>query len=511
MAMRPFRALDQLNVSVRNRYFTGFLEKKWPLVSAVQVAHVLPTRMSSLSKYSRDLPDLCLLAVVSQMTAEDRINAHRVCPQWCHRVREVNRVTVPSLTIAVAYCASDAELFINYLDVGNIASVRLLTNADGSPQYPLHRLTKGNSLKFEGGQLNSAVVKQITSSFSGITELIFVTHINKYLNQKRCHQWRGKMANNFLPVTNDNDFLELSHLVEMLVDDRFKNQLTSLKVFVKDFKNGCNREDFRPEPLFDAINSLPKLKYLTLKLSFSKIPDLPILAQLKKVTIAAYNKIAFLHSLEQYAVHNTEGLQVEIQRGCGWMKELNNVNPSLRSRICRLEKSPISVDYLHSVGTNFPNLTSLTVRLNSTDCPKFLSSLSQLRQLFHLGLEINFYRKNAPQVLSPRPSTPLTSVKVLSLGLKITTHRQLPWLNLPVIVPNVQAIDLGIISCRFCPFQIFIPVSPKQKVFGCLRAHLRFLHKFTGLPAHRLKYFGDTKSCFSYHEDLGTIEDMLRN
>ncbi len=60
----------------------------------------------SLSKLAQhqtpDFPQLCLLAIISQMSLMDRISALQVCPQWHHRVRETNQATVRSLAIVVS-------------------------------------------------------------------------------------------------------------------------------------------------------------------------------------------------------------------------------------------------------------------------------------------------------------------------------------------------------------------------------------------------------------------------
>ena len=86
-------------------------------------------RMNLFSKLSADFPDLPILAFLSQMSANDRLAAHRVCPSWFHRTRKVNLTILPSLTIVVGDYTSPFESMDDCLNLETLhakSSVKLL-------------------------------------------------------------------------------------------------------------------------------------------------------------------------------------------------------------------------------------------------------------------------------------------------------------------------------------------------------------------------------------------------
>ena len=153
----------------------------------------------------RHMPDLCLLALIKQIDALDRITAQNVSSTWFHRVREANRA-VRSLTIAVGtkddFKAIDER--INGLSIESEPSMMLLKRADGSKLYPLrHVATKWNCLRF--GELNSSTVRQIIATFPHITELVFV-------NRSTCEEY------------------QYQYLVAMLTSENWRKRLTTFKL-----------------------------------------------------------------------------------------------------------------------------------------------------------------------------------------------------------------------------------------------------------------------------------------
>ena len=82
--------------------------------------------MAVLSKFASDnLPDLPLHALMSQMSANDRLAAYQVCPRWGHQVLEVNKtLKVSSLTVHI--CPND----IHYLDRCCTEASKIHTKAD---------------------------------------------------------------------------------------------------------------------------------------------------------------------------------------------------------------------------------------------------------------------------------------------------------------------------------------------------------------------------------------------
>ncbi len=428
----------------------------------------------SLSKHQQaDLPELCLLAIVSQMSLVDRINAHQTCPQWYHRVREINQTTVRSLTIANFISLRCLEEFLNgkyILDKGYRSGLHLLAiSSNGRPAFPLHHLTAWNCLQFSSDkQLNSATTQQIMSALPQLTELIYFNSTS----------------------------VPLKCLMEMLQAKRkWRVHLTRLTVYSQKFA-----EDdplLKSGALIDSINALPALQYLTLSMFSIMFPHkLPILARLKKISIEGRVSkeclTNFLHSLQQYTSGNAEDLRVNLftyylQDAVSEIFQLNE--PVLRRCFTCLSSYPLtaySSQKLFSLRlTTFPNLTSLKLRLsNDTITPAFFV-LAQLRQLVQLSLIVKY--------IDP-PSRPLRdqllSVKVLYLYLILPDHSPLQWLNLPVTMPNVHEINLEV-TCSLCEHKARILGQPRR---DCLCVQLRMLMEVTGLPAHRITcYLADLK------------------
>ncbi|KAH9408131.1 hypothetical protein TYRP_011791 [Tyrophagus putrescentiae] len=142
-----------------------------------------------------ELPDLCLLALFSQMTTLDLLHAHQVCPQWYHRVRELNAATTTSLTIAIVADNSSGkgslksiQRRINECFFGRVFAKYRPTadnhhhHADLSEDTSLllysrqsHRQTLWNTLALTEEHLKSATVrKQLATAFAGLTALTFV-------------------------------------------------------------------------------------------------------------------------------------------------------------------------------------------------------------------------------------------------------------------------------------------------------------------------------------------------
>ncbi len=129
------------------------------------------------------------------MTTLDRLHAHQVCPQWYHRVRELNAATTTSLTIAIVADNSSGkgslksiQRRINECFFGSVFAKYRPTadnhhhHADLSEDTSLllysrqsHRQTLWNTLALTEEHLKSATVrKQLATAFAGLTALTFV-------------------------------------------------------------------------------------------------------------------------------------------------------------------------------------------------------------------------------------------------------------------------------------------------------------------------------------------------
>ncbi len=427
----------------------------------------------SLSKHQQaDLPELCLLAIVSQMSLVDRINAHQTCPQWYHRVREINQTIVKSLTIASPYTLlNDFELRLNEKynpDISNrhvFWGLHLVARPSKcQPKFPLHRFTAWNCLQFlTDKQLNSATVQQIMSAFPQLSELIYCNGIS----------------------------VPLKYLVEMLKTERkWRVHLTKLTVCSQKPNDDDDDDPLQWKALFDSINALPFLQYLTLNMLPMVLPrELPILARLKEISIeGSMSEMClntFLHSFQKYTSSNAEKLRVSlfIWDCLFGYSMISQLSKQFRRCFTRLSCLPFTVDTFQELLslrlTTFPNLTLLKLRLSGDTITQAFSVLAQLRQLVQLSLDVKYIDPPPP----PPPRDQLLSVKVLSLHLSLSAHSHLQWLNLPVTMPNVQEINLEV-SCALCEFKIY--KIGTEYLRDCLRVQLRMLMEGTGLPSHRI-------------------------
>lgn len=234
--------------------------------------------------------------------------------------------------------------------------------------------------------------------------------------------------------------------------------------------------------LFKAINRLPALRRLALVPENGKfglrLEKLPVLARLREVRLgqAWINRDdmrVFLRSLDQYAAGN-ERLLIDLPTA-GQLREMMNPNlkvyknfipgnsfcSQLQRRVVRAHTASISWEKLASFGSFFYRLTSLAVDLYPTDvtATSFRTISQHLPHLLHLKLNFNFanggYGGNGlhPPLITPSSSPSsfcMASVRALELSLQMTTHDDLQWLSLPLIMPNLAIIHFTEYQCSKC-------------------------------------------------------------
>ena len=173
-----------------------------------------------------------------------------------------------------------------------------------------------------------------------------------------------------------------------------------------------------------------------------------ILAQLKVVVFYSVNLSTFLHSLERYAADNAD-LEVHLlSHGTG---ALFTLSQSLHNRIVRFEgrKLYYTGDRVPLLCSQFRSLTSLSLwSIESTKVRQLFSDLSQLHQLIHLELGVDFSKEIPPPQV--RPPVQLNSLQALELGLNITSHSQIKGLNLKETMPNLKTIYIWGFNCSSC-------------------------------------------------------------
>ena len=466
--------------------------------------------MAVLSKLTSDLPDLAILAIISQMNLEDRLNAHQVCPSWCYRVREVNRVTVPWLIILVSSQPLNCPKLDHYLNLGTLAnehkSAKLLTRfAQEEPKNnsplpffcaPLVRHTQWNCLKFEHDKLTSAVVLKILATFSGTTELTILL---------------DNSAENTWSLDQQTD---LSCLLTMLISDKrgnWKDQLTTFQVLYLKAKNYF-ADIILGTPFYEALNHYTVLKNLTLyHVYLNHHQELPILRQLQRVMLSflkdQYYETAF-RSIKQYGLGNetTSPLQVHLPEYDPHF--YNSLLKRLDADVCNtfflLENSVLHNQgyYWKVLGGICPNLVSISLFCFSKDLPRIFSEMSHnLPNLFHLRIIISFSSvmddRGRNMAILPGPvgrmltvEKQLSSVQALDLELKLSkpdSHDQARWLNIGHLMPNLKSVHLNSLVCSSCNS---VSDVKARKLAFCCRDLLKIVAYSTGLPSQRITYQG---------------------
>lgn len=470
--------------------------------------------MAVLSKLSSDLPDLPLLAIISQMTLEDRVSAHQVCPRWCHRVQEVNRVTVPSLTIVTCRFGLSWHSLDYHLNLGSIASepsVQLLTSIEkeeeeGKPQIkhnspqplfpPFCRHTKWNCFKFEGGQcLTPDTACQIMSAFAGTTELTFLSSYP---------EWQNLSA----------DQTDPADLITIMISKKrgWKSRLTTLRIF-----NHLGIDMILGPEFYNALNHLPALKNLTFfDVNLNCQQELPILRQLKLVTISFKQKQyyqTFFRSLQKYKLENEVGSPLQMilttHHSRHIYRHLLKLDLHLRQTIVSLNE--LWLDHFADqkvfypmINGHFPNLISVKLFCSPLVCDfsQVFSKLGHnLPKLLHLSVSIDFIsnpneRKSKLANVLPTFSKnckltveyQLVSVQALDLSLKLSgpnSHDQLCWLNIGHLMPNLKAIHLTMLECEGCRNRFWSNTKTKT---ACLQDLLKIVAKSTDLPPERIAH-----------------------
>ncbi len=412
----------------------------------------------------RPLPDLCLISVFKMLTPKEQLVASKMSPRCAVLVRAANRTVKTLVVTSQNFYEANLSLLtykINYFSFASKPSMKLLKDIPGEtfPDYPMTtRLSKWNILQLDQLPLiDTATIEQIVTIFSAVTDLKLMTISSKHINI----------------------------LVSLLQHSNWQCQLTNLMV------EGTHRMDSQlAGELIPAINGLTALQLLALDWdNYSEIPDLPILAQLKTVVFSSNRLSTFLRSLERNAADNATDLEVHLLSRA--TKALLTLSDPLHSRIVRYGWAPLDYtrDQVPLLCSQFRSLTSLALRrIVSTKVGPLFSDLSQLHQLIHLKFGVDFSEVKEEFPLSARPRVQLDSVRALDLHLRITSHSQIEWLNLPWAMPNLKTIYINFFRCDSCGAwfsrnnrQSFLLSS--LNFLNCFRLSLFNLHP--GVPRKR--------------------------
>ena len=416
----------------------------------------------------RPLPDLVLITTFKMFTANDQMMACLMSPRCAVLVRAANR-TVKTLLITDT---NDANLFrlkdaVNSYSLASYPSMQSLMDIPGEPSFPLYPLATTtpfnhwNVLQLSQLRLalDTAIIEQIATIFSAVTDLMFITFSGTYCE----------------------------HLVTLLLHPTWQCQLTNLMA-----KGACERDSQVAQELVTAINGLPALQQLALHWDNPiDLPDLTILAQLKVVVFDSAKLKAFLRSLEQYATDNAD-LQVHLLTDD--TKALFTLSQPLHSRVvsCKAGEHFMPLSTALRLCGEFRFLTSLSIKkVWSTEVGQLFTALSQLQQLVHLGAGIVWDNKKVPAApRPPRPLSQMNSLQALEVLLFIDSHSDVEWLNLPWTMPNLQTIYTSSFCCASCKVSFFgwrsstLSLLTSPSALPCFQHSLFTLH--SGVPLNRV-------------------------
>ncbi len=440
----------------------------------------------------RSLPDLVLITVFKMLKPNEQMVAIEMSLRCAVLVRAANR-TVKTLVITNRNVEnpSDLENIKDQINIYSLASkpaMQLLMDSPSEPSFPTYPMTthlsKWDCLKIDSkGQIDIATIEKITTIFSAVTDLKFLTVLqkdDKHLVALLQHLLQQSAVTDLKFITYSS--IHFKTLVALLQHPTWQRQLTNLIVGVSWCVDGpvaCQ--------LFTAINGLPALQYLAFDFFSTErdLPDLSIFGQLKAVAIKAIYLYAWIwRSLNRHAADNAD-LQVHLLTGD--TKTPFNLSQPLHSRIVRLEGGENFLYYPSALRLcdQFRSLTSLSIRKcyqGSREVGPLFTALSQLHQLVHLYWMVDFEKD---EVLSARPLTPLKSLRALTLYLIITAHSQVQWLNLPVTMPNLQSIFMETFICGNCNvFSDWNDSCNSPSGLSCLASSICTLH--FGVPPNRL-------------------------
>ncbi len=404
----------------------------------------------------RPLPDLDLISVFKMLTPNEQLVASKMSPRCAVLVRAANR-KVKTLVITSrdvrGVDPSRLKNKINSFSLASNPSMQQLMDIPGEtfPDYPMTtNLSEYNVLRLDQQQLiDTATIEQIVTIFSAVTDLKFITFSSEHIDT----------------------------LVSLLQHPNWQYQLTNLVV---DGTDGMDSQ--LAGELIPAINGLTALQLLALDWdSYSKISDLPILAQLKTVVFSSNRLSTFLRSLERNAADN---VHLAVHLISYDTKALLTLSQPLHSRIVRYGWDPLyyTNDQVPLLCSQFRSLTSLEINgIESTKVGPLFTDLSQLHQLIHLNFGVDFSEVKEEYPLSARPMAQLNSLRALELDLHITSHSQIEWLNLPRTMPNLKIIYINYFRCVGCKVELNgccgdLSLLRSPPTLGCFRSSLFNLH-----------------------------------
>ncbi len=425
----------------------------------------------------RPLPDLCLIAIFQLQTPNDQLKASKMSPRCAVLMRAANR-QVKALVISGEFYIALNNRLINSLLFASQPSMKQLKNAGESfPDYPMAitHLSKWNCLHLSYYEtLEQSDIDHIADIFSAVTDLKFIYESNN------------------------------KNLVALLQHPQWANQLINLMVV--DSGEYSRFNSTQSTNFYIAVNKLSALKCLAIKMRDGTMPNMPVFNKLKVILVEFHLNIEhFLYSLERNAFNNVD-LQVHLLTND--IGKVLHLSEPVRRLIVRLGKRQFSYSsaIVLPLCDQLSALTSLDVIIHSTEVVALFTSLTQLSQLVHLFLNVDFDVIFPNEQPLPPLTVQLTSVRAVDLHLRITAHSEVKWLNLQWTMPNLQVINLQNIHCTSCDIRLINYLRDEYNEYStpssyaavkCLRATFTRLH--STLP-HGQIILGQNEPCPSLEQ-----------
>lgn len=477
---------------------------------------------------ANNLPDVFLLAVFKKLSTNERINACLVCINWFHRVRELHK-SVRNLTIIAGESTAEGttDFNLNLIDEYNFGYVPSM---------------KQQLMKFAETEEPEEENHEKLECTNELNTLHF--HTTRVNSRQHFYAWTAKLIMAAFPFVTELNFVNLSsiesankNLSELLdVNRGWSKRLTAVRL-----KDNCvcqvsPRDSLKL--LFEAINSLPSLKRLSIDVRSVQIANslrnLPILSRLKEIRLSLYREDFlkyFLSSVEKYAADNG-ALRIDLIRAEKAVHGLLDPYPknseaptlesSIRERIIRVTGiSPFFfLSLIKLFADSFPLLSSISLSFDGKprNCaPTFAALSERLSHLRHLHIFLNFSKdaslgsgswdtypreddqvvevlEDGHQIIRPvSPTAALPSVVALELEVIVESHFDVQWLNIPVTMPNLQAIHFGRYNCVRCNVSSFVGNVTEN----CFGAELTNLSRSTGVSLEQISVTRSNRNIFS--------------
>lgn len=372
-----------------------------------------------------ELPDLCLIAILDRLPADDLLRAKQVCGRWAvlQKAAIRKRVTLRIDNLDLTSLVPMDEIDFFGIDIAYDVSARfrnvgaeLRPTTEQSYSYPL--------------SINNETILMLSRAFPFIKTLVVINH---------------------------SDTLDMTALLS------YWPQVTCLKLI----------GDYEWSALRTPLDRLNSLRHLSVDTSVDQLNDLPVVARLETFNCRLGQKHCTVNEPKMRQLSTIlNGLitaKGAIQQFGIWVEDHTNRfdlwSPEVASRVTRLTIKLDSMPLLEWICINMTSLNYLDLEfVQKQRNPQILgiiSALSRLKHLTDLKLDITEEQEDisdeelnevsivdvSKQEYSPLPQ--LIALKQVELKFPLDPH-QIG--SIETIFPNLCEFKLRINSCRYQAF-----------------------------------------------------------